>query len=175
MKRCVLFVEWSGMFAHSVLDIEQNWEGDSKQMWKQVASCQPEDKQILLCPVGEFSGTWMLPVRLIITVAFDNISSETVEEKQDAVLSMRQCFFHLQVCCLGYKEAVLFLEMKDATVLCFTCRCWYFITEVWTCAKNSWDSWILLKFPQSLELKLVSCAGIVLCRGSGAFPGISEL
>lgn len=30
MKRWMLFVEWSGMLAHSVLDMEQNWEGDSK-------------------------------------------------------------------------------------------------------------------------------------------------
>lgn len=32
MKRCMLFVKWSGMFAHLVFDIEQNWEDDSKQM-----------------------------------------------------------------------------------------------------------------------------------------------
>lgn len=62
----------------SVCDIEQNQEHDREKMWKQVVNSQPEYKQIVLHPVGEFSGTWTLPVRLLIQLVFDNISRTCV-------------------------------------------------------------------------------------------------
>lgn len=67
----------------SVCDIEQIQEGDRAKVWKQVVDCQPEYKQIVLHPGVEFSGTWMLPVRLRIKLVFD-VSTETASQA-DAV------------------------------------------------------------------------------------------
>lgn len=73
-----------GEVALSVCDIERNQEDDREKMWKQVVNCQPEYKQMVLHPGGEFSGTLMLLVRHKIKLVFDNISTESAS-KADTV------------------------------------------------------------------------------------------